>query len=106
MLTNPSTLRLVLIDSRSWVRIGGFELRNGLGVSDGSGVRILGSGSHIDIEVLGDEIHDVRGTHAMGITVYGTDPIASISPLVMDGNSIHDCEPAREEWLPGRNHLA
>jgi cysteine-rich repeat protein len=87
---------MVLIDSRSYIKLIGFEIRNNLGVNDGSGVRILGSGSHIQIR--NNRIHDIRGQHAMGITVYGTksDPI---SDLVIDGNEIFDCEPFRSEAL-------
>ena len=87
---------LVLIDSRSYVQLIGFELRNNLGVSDGSGVRLLGSGTHV--EIRDNVIHDVRGSDAMGITVYGTEATA-ISNLVIDGNQIYDCEPYRSEAL-------
>jgi cysteine-rich repeat protein len=87
---------MVLIDSRSYVKLVGFEIRNHLGVNDGSGVRIIGSGSHI--EIRNNRIHDVRGDDAMGITVYGTEA-TPISDLIIDGNEIHDCEPARSEAL-------
>src|SRR6185369_5336514 len=87
---------MVLIDSRSYVKLVGFEIRNNLGVNDGSGVRILGSGSHI--EIRDNEIHDIRGDDAMGITVYGT-AATPIDNLIIDGNEIHDCEPFRSEAL-------
>jgi len=87
---------MVRVEGRSWVRIQGFEIRNNLGVNDGSGVRILGAGSHV--EVRDNEIHEIRGQHAMGITVYGTEP-TPISDLVIDGNEIHDCDPATSEAL-------
>ena len=35
----------------------------------------------------------MRGANAMGITVFGTKP-TPISDLVIDGNTIFDCEPA------------
>ena len=88
---------MVLMDSKSYVRIYGFVIRNNLGVADGSGIRVIGSGSHIEIQ--GNTIHDIRGTDAMGITVYGTSPAVSISNLVIDGNVIYDCEPAHSEAL-------
>jgi hypothetical protein len=88
---------MVLIDSKSHVRIVGFEIRNNLGVNDGSGVRVLGAGSHI--EIRGNRIHDIRGDHAMGITVYATSPTVPISNLVIDGNEIYDCEPYQSEAL-------
>ncbi len=87
---------MVLIQNRSYVRIRGFEIRNNLGVDDGSGVRVLGAGSHI--EIIDNEIHEVRGQDAMGITVYGTEP-TPISDLIIDSNEIYDCDPFRSEAL-------
>ncbi len=87
---------MILIESRSWLKIVGFEIQNNVGVTDGSGVRIVGSGSHL--EVRDNRIHDMRGQNAMGITVYATEPTA-ISDLVIDGNEIYDCEPATSEAL-------
>jgi len=87
---------MVLVDSRSHVAVIGFEIRNNLGVNDGSGIRVIGSGT--DIELRDNRIHDIRGNHAMGITVYGTDA-APIENLIIDGNEIHDCEPAQSEAL-------
>ncbi len=87
---------MVRIDSKSHLRLIGFEIRNHLGVSDGSGVRILGAGT--DLEISGNVIHEIRGEDAMGITVYGTEP-EPISQLVIAGNQIFDCDPARSEAL-------
>jgi hypothetical protein len=87
---------MVLIDSRSHVHLIGFEIRNNLDVNDGSGVRVLGSGS--GVQIRDNRIHDIRGQHAMGITVYGTEP-APISDLIIDGNEIYDCEPFQSEAL-------
>ena len=87
---------LVLIENRSYVKVIGFELRNNLGVNDGSGVRVLGAGSHI--EIRDNRIHDIRGHDAMGITVYGT-AATPISDLVIDGNEIYECDPYRSEAL-------
>jgi len=87
---------MVLIEDRSWVRIAGFEIRNLLNANDGSGIRVLGSGSHI--EIRDNRIHDIRGRHAMGITVYAT-RATPIGDLVIDGNEIFDCEPATSEAL-------
>jgi cysteine-rich repeat protein len=94
--TGVSGGNMVLIDSKSYVKVVGFEIRNNLNVNDGSGIRVLGSGSHI--EIRDNRIHDMRGKHAMGITVYGTEA-ASISDLIIDGNEIYDCEPAQSEAL-------
>jgi cysteine-rich repeat protein len=87
---------MILVDSKSYVKVIGLEIRNDTGVTDGSGVRVLGTGDHV--EIRGNDIHDIRGSNAMGITVYATE-VAPISDLVIDGNTIHDCEPAPSESL-------
>ena len=87
---------MVLLDGRSHLRVEGLEIRNLLGASDASGVRILGSGSDLVLRDLW--IHDIRGDDAMGITVYGTED-TPIEDLTIDGNLIEDCDPARSEAL-------
>ncbi len=87
---------MMLLKNISYVKIIGFDIANDFGVNDGSGIRIVGSGSHI--EIRNNTIHDIRGTSAMGITVYGTRARA-ISSLIIDGNEIYDCEPSPSEAL-------
>lgn len=87
---------LILIDTRSHLRITGFELRNNLGVSDGSAIRVVGSGTDITIE--NNLIHDIRGKNAMGITVYANTSVP-VDSLIIDGNEIYDCEPEPSEAL-------
>lgn len=87
---------MILIDSRSYVKVVGLTIRNNFDVSDGSGIRVQGSGSHI--ELRDNVIHDMRGKNAMGITFYGTQA-TSISNVIVDGNEIYDCEPAPSETL-------
>ncbi len=87
---------VVLIDSRSHVRVSGLTIRDNTGVTDGSGIRIIGSLS--DVEIRGNVIHEIRGNNAMGITVYATEA-APIQDLVIDGNEIYDCDPAPSEAL-------
>jgi hypothetical protein len=94
--TGVAGANMVLIENRSFVRVQGFEIRNNLNVNDGSGIRVLGSGTNV--ELRDNEIHEIRGRHAMGITVYATEPVP-ISDLVIDGNLIHDCDPATSEAL-------
>ncbi len=91
------TQNLVLIENRSYIRFSGFELRGLAGVHDGSGIRVTGHGSHI--ELRGNRIHDIRGKDAMGITIYGTDPARPLENVVVDGNEIFDCDPAKSEAL-------
>ena len=88
---------LIRIDGRSYVQVKGLELRNNQGVSDGSGIRVLGSGTDIVLE--DNRIHEVRGRDAMGITVYGTDPTAPIQQIRIQGNEIWDCDPHPSEAL-------
>ena len=88
---------LVQIESQSYVKIIGLELTKNLAVRDGSGIRVTGHCSHI--ELRNNRIHEVRGKDAMGITVYGTDSVRPIDHLVIDGNEIFDCDPARSEAL-------
>ena len=88
---------VVLIENQSHLRLVGFEIRDNLKVSDGSGVRVQGWGSHIEIRNC--RIHQIRGKDAMGITVYGTSPETAISNLIIDGNEIYDCDPAKSEAL-------
>ena len=92
----PATI-MVLIDGRSYVQVIGFELRNNLGVHDGSGVRILGAGSHI--EIRDNRIHDMRGSDAMGITVYGTEPSADLRPRSSTATRSTTASPCRSEAL-------
>jgi hypothetical protein len=88
---------LILIENQRYIKVIGFELRDNLKVDDGSGIRIIGSGDHI--ELRNNLIHNIRGDDAMGITVYGTSGAAPISDLIIDGNEIRDCDPARSEAL-------
>ncbi len=94
--TGVSGANLVLVEDRSWIRIEGLVLRNLSGVKDGSAIRVLGSGSQI--EIRGNHIHGLRGKNAMAITVYGTRP-DPISDLVIDGNFVHDVEAAPSEAI-------
>lgn len=87
---------LIRIDNRSYVQVIGFELRNNTGVTDGSGIRITGSGDQIALR--NNRIHAIRGSNAMGITVYGTAATA-VSNLIVDGNEIYDCDAAPSEAL-------
>src|SRR5262245_51720795 len=66
---------LMLLQDVSFVRVTGFEIA-GLQTSDGSGIRLLGSGT--DLEVRNNVIHDILGTDAMAVTVYGS---SSAAPL-------------------------
>lgn len=88
---------MILIEDQSYIRITGFEFANNLDVTDGSAIRIEGSGSHI--QIMNNVIHDMRGKNAMAITVYGTSKETPISHVKIQRNKIYDCEPAPSEAI-------
>ncbi len=85
------------VKDRSYIRIIGFEITEHTGVKDGSGIRLEGSGSHLELKQ--NVIHGIRGKDAMGITVYGSNSEVPLSNIVIEGNTIADCEPARSEAM-------
>jgi hypothetical protein len=95
--TGISGENIFYIENKDYIKIIGFEICNNTGVSDGSGIRIDGSGEHI--ELRNNKIYEIRGSDAMGITVYGTNVSKSISYLIIDGNEIYNCDPAHSEAL-------
>ena len=88
---------IINLNNQNYVQIIGFNIENDLSVADGSGIRMNGRDDHVNL--LNNVIHNVTGVNAMGITVYGTDPTAGISNLVIDGNQIYNCQPYRSEAL-------
>lgn len=87
---------MILLKDLSYVHIEGFEITGLANITDGSGIRVLGGGS--TIELVGNTIHKLRGQDAMGITVYGASDTA-ISNLLISGNEIYDCQAADSEAL-------
>jgi len=88
---------LITIANRNYIHVIGFELTDHLDVNDGSGIRV--EGECAGIELRNNKIHNIRGQHAMGITVYGTSVAAPIKDIVIDNNEIYDCDPAKSEAL-------
>ena len=98
VLTGKNGRRDVIeIYDQSYIRVIGFEIRDHSSFKEASGIRIEGSGSHI--EIRNNTIHEIRGKNAMGITVYGTAEDRPLSKIVIDGNTIHHCDPAKSEAL-------
>lgn len=79
--------------------VDGFELRNFRNVNDASGVRILcqGNGTVARINVRNCYIHEIRGTNAMGITVYGQSSANAISGVTIEGCEVANCQPSPSE---------
>jgi parallel beta-helix repeat protein len=88
---------MILIEDQNHIVVQGLEIRDNTRVKDGSGIRLEGSCS--DIQILGNRIHEIRGKDAMGITVYGTNAAKPCSNLVIDGNEVFNCDPARSEAI-------
>lgn len=95
--TGISGDNIIYIEDNDYLKIIGFEICNNTGVNDGSGIRIEGSGEHI--ELRDNKIYEIRGRDAMGITVYGNSVSKSISYLIIDRNEIYNCDPAHSEAL-------
>jgi hypothetical protein len=86
---------LVTLNTVSFVRVSGFEIRNYTSTSaalDPIGIYIVGAGGNI--QILNNRIHDIRTTgktdnfDALGIAVYGTAAPASLNRIVIDGNEL------------------
>jgi len=108
----PSGRSAVLtIQSKSYVRIEGFEIRNFRTAEhrlSPLGINVIGSGSHI--ELLKNNIHHIeqtfegrdapgRGGNGFGIAVYGTDAKTPITDLIIDGNEVHHLKTGSSESL-------
>jgi hypothetical protein len=108
----PSGRSAVLtIQSKSYVRIEGFEIRNFRTAEHRLtplGINVIGSGSHI--ELLKNNVHHIeqtfegrdapgRGGNGFGIAVYGTDAKAPITDLIIDGNEVHHLKTGSSESL-------
>jgi hypothetical protein len=93
--------QLILIRNKNYVRFEGFELRNNLNQTFGTGIWVQGFGDYV--ELRNNRIHDMRaasgGGDAMGISVYGSDPALPISHVIIEGNVIFNCEPGHSESL-------
>ncbi|CAF1179506.1 unnamed protein product, partial [Didymodactylos carnosus] len=93
-------LNLIYIEDKSYLKIIGFELTS-LRAVECSGIRIVGSGSFIELRQ--NVIHNIKGGGneggAMAITVYNKNQQQSRSELIISNNTIYDCEPAWSEAL-------
>jgi hypothetical protein len=109
---------MILLNNVSYVRIQGLEVRNNR--TDNSrivpaGIRVFGSGSHI--EILKNNVHHIeqnstyrvksgQGANGFGIAIYGTDAKTPISDLVVDGNEVHHLKTGSSESLVINGNVA
>ncbi len=96
-LTPPTDQHgLFNIESRSYVTISGFEIRNYQTSSSSAvpaGIWVTGSGSHI--QLLKNKVHDIKTSseangNAFGIAIYGSEAPASLDSITIDGNEVYN----------------
>ncbi|MCX7847937.1 MAG: right-handed parallel beta-helix repeat-containing protein [bacterium] len=82
----------------SYVEVHGFHIcsNRASATYGGSGIMFEGGGPHL--RIISNTIYWIRGTHGMGITIYGTTAVP-YSNIVIAYNMIRDCEPATSEAL-------
>jgi len=109
--TPSGRIGVLTIENKSYVRIEGFEIRNFRTAEHRLvplGINVTGAGSHI--ELLKNNVHHIEnnfegrdapgsGGNGFGIAVYGTDPKAPITDLVIDGNEVHHLKTGSSESL-------
>ncbi len=89
---------MIYAENPSYIKIIGLNICSNKAVNpaDGSGILIEGYGSHI--QIISNKIYEMRGVHAMGIGIYGTES-TPFSDIIIANNEIFDCEPADSEAL-------
>jgi hypothetical protein len=97
---------MFFIDSKSYIKISGFEIRNYKSDSPVAvpiGIHIHGSSSNIEIK--NNKIHNIetgingaRVCDAHGIAVYGSSSVSSKN-ITIEGNEIYDCKLGSSESL-------
>jgi hypothetical protein len=98
---------LFSIDSRKYVTIQGFAIRNYKTAQAGHapvGIWVTGASDHVSI--LDNRVHDIEtnfprsnGGDAHGIAMYGTDSDHAISDVVISGNEVYDCKLGSSESI-------
>jgi hypothetical protein len=107
-LTVPADLGgLIVINSKNYISIKGFELRNYKTTTSGRvpmGINIVGTSHHIGI--YNNRIHHIEhngtsssGTDAHGIAAYGTSGAQSINNIIIDGNELYNLKLGSSESL-------
>jgi len=91
-----SGANMIYAQEQSWITLEGLTIRNNTNVNDGSGIRF--SGACQNITIRNNEIYNMLGNDAMGITFYGTNVIPA-SNIVITANVIHHCDAAHSEAL-------
>jgi hypothetical protein len=101
---------MIQIINQSYIKVIGFDIAQDSGVAvqdDAFGIRIQGSGSNIVIshnvihdikgQVLTRNASDNTGYAGAGIHVYGSSITTPYSDVIIDGNTLYDCQPGDAE---------
>ncbi len=89
---------LISIYENSYISICGLRICSNLATSANGGSGIFIEGACAAISLCSNELYWLRGTHGMGITVYGTQALPCTNIQII-GNIIRDSEPATSEAL-------
>ncbi len=89
--------QLIRAEDQSYLRIQNLDLVDNQNPAESAAIMIEGSGSHFEIRQC--RIARCKGKNAIGIGFYGNKAAAPLAEIVIDGNSITDCEPAPSEAL-------
>ncbi len=96
--SNNGTPHMILGYQVSYLEVHGLHICSNKATATygGSGIMFEGGGPHL--RIISNTIYWIRGTHGMGISVFGTESTA-YSDVVIAYNEIRDCEPATSEAL-------
>jgi parallel beta-helix repeat protein len=89
--------QLIRAENQSYLRIQNLDLVDNTNKKESAAIMIEGGGSHYEIRNC--RIARCKGLNAIGIGFYGSKSELPLSDIVIDGNSITDCQPAPSEAL-------
>lgn len=96
--SNNSSPHMILGYQVSYIEIHGLHIcsNKATNTKGGSAIMFEGGGPHL--RIISNTIYWIRGTHGMGISIYGTES-TPYSDVIIAYNEIRDCEPATSEAL-------
>jgi hypothetical protein len=88
---------IISLNNQDFIQIVGFNIQDDLNVTDGAAIDLQGHDDHVNL--LNNTIHNIKGSLARGIAAYGVEAFNGISNLIIDGNTIYNCQPANSETV-------
>lgn len=107
LITEPYGMRgLISLNSASYIRIKGFEIRNYKSDTEFIAIGVLAQGTGKYIEIRDNVIHGIEANNlpangnanALGIAVYGQQPVP-IQNVIVDGNELYNLKTGTSESL-------